>query len=115
MKLWIAIMVLMFTAVGHAGKVEAGLYDGNELLERCESDSQSQVNMCRGFLAGIHDITGVYDAFGDMPKPFCVPEGVRLSQLQKVAIKGLNEEPETLHMDASSLIRLVFIEAFPCD
>ena len=105
----------MFATVGHAGKAEAGFLSGSVLLERCESDSVAAQNACFGYLSGISDITATYDAWGDMNKEFCIPDNVLTTQLQKVAIKGLNEMPEKLHADASGLIWIVFNKAFPCD
>ena len=113
-KIWMAIAVMMFAAVGHAGKAEAGFYSGSQLLERCESDSGARLT-CVGFLAGIDDITDDYDAWGLMDPNFCIPAGVSLSQLRKVAIRGLNEQPEKLHLAASSLVHNIFVRAFPCD
>ena len=104
----------MFATVGHAGKAEASYYSGSQLLEWCESDSVAMANACVGYLAGIVDITGTYDDWGKMNKGFCVPMGVYQSQLQKVAIKGLNEKPEELHLIASSLVFHIFRDAFPC-
>ena len=115
MKLWIAIVVLMFATVGHAGKAEAaGFYSGSELLEWCEDDDARGGNICNSYLAGIVDITGDYDRWGDMTEEFCVPAGATLGQLQKVVIKGLNEVPEKLHLIASGLVFNIFYEAFPC-
>ncbi len=90
MKLWIAIAVMMFAAVGHAGKTEANFYSGSQLLEWCESDSLDDLAVCIGYLAGVSDITNSYNRWGKMSKGFCIPEGANLGQLQKVAIKGLN-------------------------
>ena len=112
---WIAIVVLTCATVGHAGKAEAGYLFGSDLLERCESGGATGTGICNGYLAGIVDITLTYDAWGFMNKGFCIPKDVTLSQLQKVAIKGLNERPEKLHKDASSLVANIFYEAFPCD
>ena len=115
MKLWIAIVVLTFATVGHAGKAEAGYLTGSELLERCEGDIVARKNTCTGYLMGIDDITGTYDGWGDMNKEFCIPLDVKTSQLEKVVIKGLNEMPENLHLSASSLVFIIFRKAFPCD
>ena len=115
MRIWMAIAVMMFAVVGHASKAEASFYSGNELLERCESDSAARRNACVGFLAGIHDITEDYDAWGNMDPSFCIPAGVSQSQLRKVAIKALNEQPENLHLGASSIVHNIFARAFPCD
>ena len=52
---------------------------------------------------------------GDMNKEFCIPKNVGTTQLRKVVIKGLNENPERLHHSASSLVFNIFYEAFPCD
>ena len=116
MKLWIASAVLMFAAVGHAGRAEASYYIGSQLLEWCESDSGTLQLGCAGYLAGISDVTETYDAWGLLRKrDFCTPQHVSLGQLQKVAIKGLNEKPEKLHLEASDLVANIFAEAFPCD
>jgi len=115
MKLWIAIVVLMLATVGHAGKAEAGYFSGSDLLGWCESDIVAKQSTCNGYLAGINDITRAYDNWGVVSQSLCIPDGVTLSQLAKVAIKGLNEEPEKLHMDASSIVYNIFYEAFPCD
>ena len=41
-KIWMAIAVMMFAAVGHAGKAEARYLDGNALLENCEGNQTTQ-------------------------------------------------------------------------
>ena len=64
-RLWIAIAVLMFTAVGHDGKAETvsgAYYSGDVLLEDCESESVAMKNACVGYLAGIIDVTIAYEA-----------------------------------------------------
>ncbi len=115
-RLWIAIAVMMFAAVGRAGKAEAaGFYSGSRLLEYCESNSVADQNTCAGYLAGIDDITGTYDDWGVMNKDFCIPNSASTIQLLKVAIKGLNEMPERLHLRASGLVAFTFKKAFPCD
>lgn len=111
---WISIVVLMFATVGHAGKVEAGYYTGSELLAACEADDITNV-ICTGYLAGINDITNTYDAWGEMDKQFCIPDSATLGQLKKVVIKGLNEMPENLHLNASGPVAIIFYKAFPCD
>ena len=117
MKLWIAIVVLMFATVGHAGKAEAmtSYLGGSTLLELCESGSVADQSVCTGYIMGIADITVTYDGWGRMTKSFCIPDNAHTSQLKKVVIKGLNEKPENLHLSASSLVFNIFKKAFPCD
>jgi hypothetical protein len=114
MKLWIAIAVMIFATVGYPGKAEAGYYNGSTLLEFCESDGLEGL-VCHGYLAGMSDITNTYNDWGDMNKEFCIPESATLGQLDKVVTKGFNEVPEELHLPASVLVAVIFIEAFPCD
>ena len=41
MRTWMAIAVMMFAAVGHAGKAEAYFYSASEVLGWCESDAKA--------------------------------------------------------------------------
>ena len=113
--MWIAIAVMMFAAVGHAGKAEAQYLDGNALLGLFESDSVYEQGMCRGYLIGLDDVVTVYDYWDKLSTSFCVPDTVKSSQLQKVVIKGLNDKPEELHLAAAGLVHNIFLDAFPCD
>lgn len=117
MKLWIAIMVLMLATVGHAGRAVAGgkFFTGSKLLEWCESDSPDEQGACFGYVAGLSDITDTYEGSGLIDTLYCYPEGVTLTQLQKLVVKSLNERPEVLHQGASGLAAVAFMQAFPCD
>ena len=116
-RLWISIAVLMFATVGHAGKAEAGGYfTGSQLLEMCESDSVTDKTTCIVYLGGFYEATSLYDGWGILKgNHFCLPEGVTLDQLRKVAIKGLNENPENLHLAAGGPVATVLRDAWPCD
>ena len=97
MKTWMAIALMMFAAVGHVGKSEASFLDGTELLELCESESLTELSFCNGYLIGLDDAVNTYDGYGEMSKSFCAPKNAGTPQLRKVAIKGLNDNPERLH------------------
>ena len=112
-NLWIAIVVLMFATVGHADSLN--FITGSKLLSHCESDSLSDQRQCIGYLAGVSDITNAYAGMEMIHPMHCLPDGANLGQLQKVAIKGLNEMPEKLHEGAAGLALIVLIKAFPCD
>ena len=105
-----AIAVMMF-----AGVSNAGFYSGSRLLEECENASLADVYGCTGYIAGIADTTDAYVGWGEINEKFCIPERVTLGQLKKVVIKGLNEVPEELHLQAASTVTNIFYEAFPCD
>ena len=113
-RLWIAVALLMFTAVGLAGKAEAQYLDGNKLLRLCESDSQTDQAMCVGYIMGLDDVTTTYDLWDEMTKRFCVPEDTPNSQLRQVVIDGLRvtyfiDEP------AAGTTAIILQRAFPCD
>ena len=115
MKLWIAIVVLMLATVGHAGNAGVSNYfTGNEMLELCESDDFGEREACHGFLAGIADVSATYDGLADFNSGFCIPGNVSVNQLRRIVIKGLNAEPEELHLDASALVVGIFRAAFFC-
>ena len=115
-RLSIAVAVMMFIAVGHASNnTFHGYYSGSELLEWCESDSVANQNACKAYIGGFIDTTAAYQGGRLMKPAICIPRGALTTQLEKVAIKGLNEKPEQLHLTASTLVFNIFYEAFPCD
>ena len=94
---------------------QAVFYDGNTLLQKCESDSATQYNVCAGYVIGLVDYQGTLVAWSLVEKPiFCTPDNVRASQLVKVITKWLNEHPEKLHQSASSSVPIALYDAFPC-
>ena len=116
-KIWMAIAVMMFAAIGHAGTAEDGgrFLNGSKLLGWCESDSLHDQGACSGYVAGLSDITSTYEGSGLLDPLYCHPEGVTVGQLKKVVIKGLNERPEILHEGAAGLVAVAFMKAFPCN
>lgn len=102
-----AIAVMMFAVVGHVGKAEASFLTGAQLLQECESDSAADRNVCIGSAMGIVDVTRTYVAGGELNKLFCMPEGTRSIQPEKVVIKELNAEPEDLHISASGALSIL--------
>ena len=114
-KIWMAIALMMFAAVGHAGNAEGYYLSGSDLLQECESDAAFDRNVCMGYVMGIADVTRSYVTLGHLNKYFCIPDAVDSIQLQKVIIKRLNANPEELHLSASSLVAKALYEAFPCD
>ena len=123
--LWIgALGAMLISTHAHA----QGPFSGTEMLRNCErvlatpgvpSDANigRQVGICWGFLAGLQNgiMIGHIVAGGtDAERLFCVPPGVTLEQHVRVALLWLRNHPERLHEDASALIAIAFIDAFPC-
>ncbi len=91
------------------------LYSGNELLNYCQSPSQTAAwGFCQGYVASMIDTEG-FDTFALSLRPvFCIPTGVTIKQLADIAIKYLVENPDRRHFGAASLIWGAMRDAFPC-
>jgi hypothetical protein len=111
----IAAALLLFSALLFGERAEAQYVNGNTLLEWCEGDRRTDDAACTGYIAGITDVTDTYERWALLTaRDFCIPEHVNTPQLQKIVIKGLNEEPERLHMAAGGAVVNILFEAFPC-
>jgi len=98
-----SVAVMLMAAIGPAKA--AAIYDANEILFSCE----------QGHLRCIYYLAGVQDAWNNLDsKKFCMPDGVKLAELKEVFIKYANENPEKLHLAASSVVMNAFNKAFPC-
>ena len=102
--------------------------DGNGLLEDCQKylgDEQYssytdslKAGICAGYLLGVTDTVELWDQWVAMweasKKTHCLPEAAEFDQLAKVVVKYLEDNPADLHLNASFLVQLAFMEAFPC-
>jgi hypothetical protein len=104
LKILAFVAVMVVSVIGPAKA--AAFYDGNEILFSCE----------KGNLKCIYYLAGVQDAWNDLDsKKYCMPDGVKLAELKKALIKYANENPEKLHLAASSIAINAFEEGFPCE
>ena len=122
MKLKILVLVVM---LGIVGRVDAqsgmNFYNTNEILALCEDEQKAYQLMCEMYLAGIMDAknsisysialeaSGTSSFWG-----VCATAGVTVTQLRKIFIKYMNENPGGLHLPASQASHSAFIDAFPC-
>ena len=95
---------------------QATFYDGNALLQKCESDSVADYTACAGYIMGIYDYNESMVFLELVTKTFCVPDSATAGQLVKVVTKHLNENPEKLHssMGVAIEVSIALYEAFPC-
>jgi len=102
--------------------------DGNRLLEACQKylgeekysshTDGIEAGICAGYLVGVTDTVELWDQWvamsGAVKKTHCLPEAAEFDQLAKVVVKYLEDNPAHLHKNASFLVQLAFMEAFPC-
>lgn len=93
----------------------AGFINGNELAEwmqeynKFETGINSEI-MTAGRYSGY--IGGVADTTNHII--WCSPQGIEMGQVRKIVDIYLSNNPEKLHLDASSLIIEALKTAFPC-
>src|SRR5580692_6158707 len=91
--------------------------DGNDLLPRCQQaveaiDKTTWKNANESFNAGfcLGLVQGVSYASADV----CTGEGVTFSQMERVVVKFLEDNPKKLNLNQSTLVQMALSKAFPC-
>jgi hypothetical protein len=91
--------------------------DGNDLLPRCQQaveaiDKTTWKNANESFNAGfcLGLVQGVSYASADV----CTEEGVTFSQMERVVVKFLQDNPKKLNLNQSTLVQTALSKAFPC-
>lgn len=124
-------MKTLLMAVALAGVLGSGAasaadarFDGNELLGQCQQYirfMESEVNFdyidagrCSGFVQGVGSSTSLYSEFIPSKLKFCTPDGATNSQLVRIVVKYLKDNPKTLNDDKTVLVWRALLEAYPC-
>jgi hypothetical protein len=91
---------------------KASAMSGNELLKAYKmSEGGTESNFAGGIVLGM--IIGVSTI--TQGKYHCRPTKVTNGQLSDIVFKYLKDHPEKLHENASLVIAMAYIEAFPCE
>jgi hypothetical protein len=117
-------------AIEHEDHTQAtSLKTGNDYLSVCgralDDDSTADSGtarmdglVCSGFmwgvLSGLSATQTAYEGFLQQPKVLCLPTGVNVSQLMRISLKFLTENPAELHRSLGELIMVSWIASFPC-
>ena len=99
------LLTLLLPATGFAYFI-----NGNKLLTQCESKF---TQLCTGYIVGLSDTYNNLVHWGFMEPHFCKPKAIIVSQLHKIVVKHLNENPEDLHSDGAGLVGRALFTAFP--
>jgi len=114
MKL-IVLAFITIAAMSVISPANAGYYmSANKLLSLCESDSVADQNVCVGYVLGVTDAAQMLDSETSMRR-YCLPKNLTSSQLEKTAIKHMNDNPQQLDKSASYFILVSLRKAFPCE
>jgi hypothetical protein len=91
--------------------------DGNDLLPRCQQaveaiDKATWKDVNESFNAGfcLGLVQGVSYASADV----CTGQGVTFSQMERVVVKFLQDNPKKLNLNQSTLVEMALAKAFPC-
>jgi hypothetical protein len=106
-----------------------GLRTGSDYLSVCgrtlDDDSTADTRAARtdelacagymwGVLSGLNATQTVYEGVLQQPKVLCLPSDVNVSQLMRISLKFLTENPAELHKSLGELIMVSWIASFPC-
>ena len=110
------LKTLMFIALlAMSGQGRAGYYmSANKLLSLCESDSVANQNVCVGYILGVADAAQTLDSEINIRR-YCLPKNVTSSQLEKIAVKHMTDNPQQSHRPASYYVLVSLRAAFPCE
>ncbi|MEM6780406.1 MAG: Rap1a/Tai family immunity protein [Pseudomonadota bacterium] len=99
----------------------AAIFSGAYLLELCKRDAQgSEIvegghTACQAYIAGIIDYHKLLRSLGTSPSvDFCVPDDVKMNDIQDVVWTYLNQNSENDGFIAAPAVALALFEVFPC-
>lgn len=115
MKMKLTILTVIAIMVGaFIQPAAAGYYmSSNKLLSLCKSDLVADQNVCVGYVLGIADAAQTLDVEASMRR-FCLPKNVTSNQLEKTAVKYMDDNPQQLDKPASYNLLVSLRTAFPC-
>ncbi|MGH8390422.1 MAG: Rap1a/Tai family immunity protein [Pyrinomonadaceae bacterium] len=121
------MVVAMVGMLGSGAAMAADVkLDGNQLLVECQhyiklvdggtvkTDVLFEAGMCGGFVQGVANTVFFYSDELKKNERFCIPGTVKNSQLVRVVVKYLKDNPKTLNEERMSLVWLSFMDAYPC-
>ena len=122
MKQVLLAALLLTVAFG----VDAGFYDGNDLLrhiKRCDKYHAGQETAehywnCGAFgsyVLGVSDSFEILQVWEGFENYICIPDRVKVPQLKAVVRKFLEDNPADLEMPASALVLGALENTFPCE
>jgi len=113
-RITVGVLIALYSLSAMPDDQAITYHNGNRILGYCESDDSTERVACMAYLAGLADMTEVIAYSTDAARVVCKPREVPIKQLRRIFIKYANDNPESLHLSAASMVRAAFTEAFPC-
>ena len=101
----LALLLLATSAAAQQPNQGGNFYSGNDLHDRCETQTVAKQNFCFGYVAAIADANRYRQ---------CSPADITLGQLKDVVSAYLRANPANRHMDADVLVLAAINQAWPC-
>lgn len=120
------LMAVAVVGVLGCGAAMAEGGDGNELLGQCQyyiklvdggtvrTDAHFDAGECGGFVDGVVTSTIFYSDDLNKDGKFCVPGTATHSQMVRVVVKYLKDNPKMLNKERTGLVWLALKDAYPC-
>lgn len=100
---------------------KAAIFSGAYLLELCKRDNKGEETVegahtaCQAYIAGVIDYHKLLRSLGTSPSvDFCVPDDVKMNDVQDVVWTYLNQNSENDGFIAAPAVALALFEVFPC-
>ncbi len=100
---------------------QAAIFSGAYLMELCTRTVEGTETVkgghatCQSYIAGIIDYHQLLRSLGTSPSvDFCVPESVKMNDLQDIVWTYLAQNAENDQFIAAPAVALALFEAFPC-
>lgn len=114
-------MAILMCPIPSKAQGTGALISGAYLLEICKSDADGKElvpgghTACQAYIAGIIDYHNLLRSLGTAPSiDICVPNTVKLSDLQNIVWKYLEQNSQHDAFIAAPAVSLALFEVFPC-
>lgn len=84
--------------------------DGNKLHEACKSEEVAAVS----YVIGVVDSAVLFQQLSGVKDRVCIPDDVDATQVQNVACKYLEDNPEIRHRLAAEIVTESLASTWPC-
>lgn len=118
MRKFFAAVLATTSLLGHVtqAEVQKAPQNGRMIVRLCmEEQGEVAGATCRGFVAGMIDITRLYASSKSLQPSFCVPPETSPDEAVAVYRKYLKENRSMKHFPAAALALTAFKKAYPCE